>query len=60
MKNLKISESSKCYFSTGIDESLTCCKNGDFDFYGFPNKMCELYPCKKYIELNNELIADKN
>jgi hypothetical protein len=37
-----------CCFSTGIDDSLTCCKDGLFDFNGFPINKCPEYPCNKY------------
>lgn len=45
----------KCYFSSGICESLTCCKDGLFDFYGYPKNYCKDFPCQRYVNLVREL-----
>jgi len=42
--------SNQCYFSSDITEQLSCCKDGNFDNYGFPINICSEYPCKKYID----------
>lgn len=47
---------SKCYFSSGIDDSLTCCKDGIFDDNGFPINRCPNYPCKRYKETRESVI----
>ena len=41
----------KCYFSSGIDEGITCSHQPDFDFNGFPINPCEFFPCQKYKDL---------
>ena len=45
----------KCAFSTGIDDSLTCSQDGDFDAFGFPEEKCSYFPCEKYKKLVKEL-----
>lgn len=37
-----------CYFSTGICESLTCCKDNKWNKFGYPINDCPKYPCEKY------------
>jgi hypothetical protein len=37
----------ECHFSTGICETLTCCRDGKFDAYGYPINKCKQYPCLK-------------
>lgn len=49
----------KCYFSTGICETLTCCKDGDFDFYGYPVNDCPDYPCMYIKRVRLELHRDE-
>lgn len=39
----------KCYFSTSIDEELSCSTDGRFDEFGFPINICNDYPCKKWM-----------
>jgi hypothetical protein len=45
-----------CYFSTDISETLSCCKDGNFDFYGFPENVCEKFPCDFY---NYQILREK-
>jgi len=37
----------KCIFSTDITETLSCCKDGNFDCYGFPINVCKEFPCQR-------------
>ena len=41
----------KCTFSTDISETLSCSRDGKFDYYGFPEVVCELFPCEKYNKI---------
>jgi len=45
----------KCYFSTNIAEILSCCKDGKFDEYGFPNHTCQKFPCDKYLQICKDI-----
>jgi len=49
----------KCYFSSGIDESLTCSKDGRFDNNGFPIIDCPKFPCDKYKDLVYKVAVDR-
>ena len=51
----QIIDESECWFSTGIDDSTTCCKNGGFEFYGFAINQCKKFLCKRIKELNGWL-----
>jgi len=53
-----IEESNKCCFSTCISDEMTCCKDGDFDFNGFPVSRCKHYPCNRIIDLNKKFGID--
>lgn len=44
----------KCYFTSDISETLSCCKDGNFDDYGFAENICPAYPCDKY----KQIVAD--
>lgn len=46
----------KCYFSTFIDETtITCSPDGQFDFYGWPIKLCDkLDSCERIKEMNKK------
>lgn len=41
------SNENMCYFSTSIDENISCSPDDMFDEYGFSLHECENYPCKK-------------
>lgn len=43
-----------CYFSTGIDESITCSKVRNFDFNGLELHVCKHFPCEKVKEINKK------
>lgn len=45
----------KCFFSSDITETISCCKDGRFDKLGFAEDLCELYPCQKYKNLVDHL-----
>lgn len=45
----------KCYFSTDISETLSCSKDGDFDYNGFPINDCKEFPCEKYKGIVKEV-----
>ena len=47
----------KCYFTTDISEELSCCSDGNFDSYGFPENICEQYPCEKFKKLCKDIRA---
>lgn len=49
----------KCYFSTGIDESITCCLDGDFDCNGFPIDPCPKFPCEKYNDIIKKISNER-
>jgi hypothetical protein len=51
-KNL---EKEKCVFSTDITDQITCCKDGEFDYYGFPINICAEYPCNKIKEIREDV-----
>lgn len=56
-------DTKKCYFSSGIDESLTCCLDGKFDQMGFPINDCPHFPCeyyKKFVKEIDDFITDRN
>jgi len=38
----------QCYFSTDIADNLTCCKDGEFTFNGYPINPCPEFPCEEY------------
>ncbi len=40
-----------CVFSTDISETLSCCRDGQFDDYGFPKHFCKDFPCWKYLDI---------
>lgn len=44
----------KCVFTTSIADTTECCKNGNFDFNGFPINECNEYPCNKLKNIRNE------
>jgi hypothetical protein len=50
-----VSKKPKCYFSTDISETLSCCKDGNFDDYGFAKNICPLYPCENYKQIKREI-----
>ena len=43
-----------CFFSSGIDDSITCSKDGVFDDLGFPVNSCDDFPCKIIIDRTRE------
>lgn len=45
---------SDCWFSHDISEILSCCKDGNFDDYGFPINVCPEFPCLKYKGLSED------
>jgi len=40
-----------CYFSTGVDDNITCSKELKFDEYGFPEVACSSFPCQKVLNV---------
>jgi len=52
VKNVVVTE---CHFSEDISETISCCRDGKFDDYGFPVNICKRFPCAKYKELVNQL-----
>lgn len=49
-------DENKCYFSTFVDDiTMTCCKDGKFDDYGFPiNKCSESSKCNIIKNMNTK------
>ena len=43
-----------CFFSSGIDDSITCSKDGVFDDLGFPVNSCDDFPCNVIIDLTRK------
>jgi len=50
---------SKCYFSSGIDEFITCSNKNYFDDWGFPEYFYPKYPCFKFRFLVKNIYAKK-
>lgn len=50
--------SEKCYFSTGVCETVTCCKDGRFNEYGYPENRCPQYPCLKIKRIQEQTGGD--
>ena len=44
----------ECVFSSGIDESITCSKDGVFDDLGYPVNPCDKFPCVEITALTRE------
>jgi len=49
-----IEDSEQCFFTTAINDEMTCSKDGMFDFNGLELHICKYYPCSKIIELNKK------
>lgn len=48
----------KCFFTTAINDEITCSKDGEIDFNGFSLHECRHYPCDKIIEINKKFGID--
>ena len=58
IKLLAFEADEHCFFSTAINDEITCSKDGEFDFNGFESHICRHYPCNKIIEMNKKFGID--